>query len=204
LSLVFAGGQLKVQVCNLKFGRRQDIKNGANFMTTSDTNPSVAGDGVNTLSVDDVKKIITEAQNTLLGASDPVSVAMQIFSGLGNQVTASGATLLAALTASAIPLAGPLATVMAAIQKVTKSGDLVSVTSSQDTQAEINGTPLRLKKEVTFNVTQGGMPALSNITGVAAHKVFWIDIHSIELKQDQGKKIISVVTSAGTREFPVG
>ena len=172
-------------------------------MTPPDTNPSAGGVGVTTLSADDVKKIIIEAQNTQLAASDPVSVAMQIFSGLGNQASVSGDNLRAALTASGLPLAGPLATVMAAIQNVTKAGDLVSVTNSQDIQAEINGTQARLKKEVSFEVAQGETPTLSNIKGVAVHKVFWIDIHSIQLRQDQGKKIVSVATSAGTKEFTV-
>jgi hypothetical protein len=77
------------------------------------------------------------------------------------------------------------------------------VTNSQDIQAEINGTQARLKKEVSFEVAQGQTPTLSNIKGVAVHKVFWIDIHSIQLRQDQGKKIVSVATSAGTKEFTV-
>src|SRR3984893_18049039 len=106
-------------------------------MTPPDTNPPAGGVGVTSLSAEDVKKIITEAQNTQLAASDPVSVAMQIFSGLGNQASVSGDTLRAALTASGLPLAGPLATVMAAIQNVTKASNLVSVTNSKEIQREM-------------------------------------------------------------------
>lgn len=173
-------------------------------MTAPDTNPPVGGDGVTSLSAEDVEKIITDIQNTQLVASDLVSMAVQVFSGLGNQATVSGDNLRAALKASAVPLEGTLATVMAAIQNVTKTGDLVSVTNNQDIQAEINGTQVRLRKELTFEVTQGDTPSLSNITGVAVHKILWIDIHSIQLKENQGKKTVSVATSAGTKEFVVG
>jgi hypothetical protein len=173
-------------------------------MTTPDTTPPVAGDGITSLSADDVKKIITDTQNSQLVASDPVSVAMRMFSGLGDKAIVSGASLRAALSDAAVPLAGQLAAVMDAIQSVTKTGNLVTLTNSQDVQIEINGTQARLKNEVSFEVTQGDTPTLSNIKGVAVHKMFWIDIHSIQLRQDQGKKIVSVATSAGTKEFPVG
>jgi hypothetical protein len=172
-------------------------------MTPPDINPPTGGVGGINLSAEDVKKIIIDTQSNQLVGTDPVSVGMQIFSSLGDQATVSGDDLRAALTAAGIPLAGPLAVVMAAIQSVTKVGGLVSVTNREDVQAEIDGTQVRLKKTVSFAVAQGNTPALSNITGVAVHKVFWIDIHSVQLKQDQGKKIVSVATSAGTKDFAV-
>jgi hypothetical protein len=55
---------------------------------------------------------------------------------------------------------------------------------------------------VTFDVgTEGGFPTVSNIQGAAAHKVFWLDIKTIQLREDQGKKVVHVVTSDGARDF---
>ena len=71
---------------------------------------------------------------------------------------------------------------MAAIQNVTKAGDLVSVTNSQDIQVEINGTQARLKKEVSFEVALGETPTLSNIRGRRGPQGLWIghSQHSVE------------------------
>jgi hypothetical protein len=82
----------------------------------------------------------------------------------------------------------------------------VTITSAQQIQAEINGTPMRFDPVVTFDVgTDGGFPAISNIQGAAAHKIFWVNITEIQLKQgpEQGQKTLHVVTSAGSRDFPL-
>ncbi len=172
-------------------------------MTTPASAPlSGQGSGQTTLSVDDVTKIIAEAKTT---AADPVSVAMQIFSALGDNVTVSGSDLRAALSASAVPLDGPLADVVNAIQAVTKSADLVSVTNAQEVQAVLSGTQVRLNTAVSCNVAEtDGLPTLNNISGVSVHKIFWIGIQTIQLTQNQGQKVVRVVTSAGTKEFPIG
>jgi hypothetical protein len=171
-------------------------------MTTPSATPSGMGAGVRILTVEDVKKIIADAQ---LAGTDPVSLAMQVFSGLGDQATVSGANLREALAGSAIPLAGPLSAALGAIQQVTKAGNLVTVSNNQEVKFEVNGTQLRLKQNVSLEVAQDpDSPALNNIMGVSVHKVFWIDIHGVQLKQDQGQKIARVITSGGTKEFPVG
>jgi len=158
---------------------------------------SVAG-----LSVDDVTKIIAAAK---VAAADPVSVAMQIFSSLGDNATVAGSTLLAALSASAVPVEGPLASVLGAIQQVTKAGDLVTVTNAQEVDTVLSGTPVRLKNEVSFTVAEAdGLPGLNNIAGVSVHKMFWFSIQSIQLKQNNGQKVVQVVTTGGTKEFPLG
>lgn len=160
------------------------------------------GNGPTVLSVDDVTKIIADAKSS---AADPISVAMQIFSALGDNVSVSGSDLQQALTASAVPLQGPLADVVNAIQGVTKSADLVSLTNTQEAQVVLSGTPVRLRTAVSFNVAEtDGLPTLSNISGVSVQKFFWIDIQTIQLTQNQGQKMVRVVTSGGTREFPVG
>jgi hypothetical protein len=171
-------------------------------MTTPSTTPSGMGTAMRILSVDDVKKIIADAQ---VAGTDPVSVAMQVFSGLGDQATVTGANLRDAFSGSAVPLTGPLTTALGAIQKVTKAGNLVTLSNNQEVKLEVNGTQVRLKQDVSLEVAQDTVsPALNNITGVSVHKFLWIDIHSIQLQQNQGQKIARVVTSGGTKEFPVG
>ena len=171
-------------------------------MTTPSSIPSGIGAGTKILTVDDVKKIIADAQ---LAGADPVSVAMQVFSGLGDQASVTGDNLREAFGGSATPLPGPLSAALDSIQQVTKAGNLVTLTNNQEVKLEVNGTQVRLKQDVSLEVApDADSPALNNITGVSVHKVFWIDIHSIQLKQDQGQKIARVITSGGTKEFPVG
>ena len=157
--------------------------------------------GFTVLSVEDLKTIIAEAKT---GAADPLSIAMQIFAAIGDKVTVSGATLRDALSGSAVSLDGPLGTVVGGIQDLSKNGNLVSVTNVQEMQFELNGTPLRLKQQVSFTVAeQSGLPALEAIAGVSVHKFLWFDMQSIQLKQNQGQKMVRVVTSGGTKEFAV-
>jgi len=156
---------------------------------------------VTTLTVDDVKGIIAQAQ---AGATDPMTVAMQIFTSLGDNVTVTGDILRQALAAANVAASGPLSTLLAASQGIAKSGSQVTVTNSQQIQTEINGTQIRFDPLVTFNVgTDGGFPTISNIQGAAAHKIFWIGITEIQLQQNQGVKTLHVVTSAGSRDFPL-
>jgi len=129
---------------------------------------------------------------------------MQIFSALGGSVSVSGSDLQQALTASAIPLQGPLADVVNAIQGVTKSADLVSLSIVREVQIVLRGTPVRLNTAVSFNVSEtNGLPALNNILGVSVYKFFWIGIQAIQLIENQGRKMIRIVTSVGTKEFPL-
>jgi hypothetical protein len=153
------------------------------------------------LSVEDLKTIIAEAKT---GAADPLSIAMQIFSAMGDKVTVSGATLGDALSSSAVSLDGPLGTVVGGIQDLSKNGNLVSVSNAQEVQVELDGTPLRLKQQVSFAVAeQSGLPTLDAIAGVSVHKFLWFDMQSIQLKQNEGQKMIRVVTTGGTKEFAV-
>jgi hypothetical protein len=153
------------------------------------------------LSVADVKNIISAAQ---VGGNDPVSVRMQIFSDLGNNITVIGDVLRQALANSNIAIDGPLSALVVAAQNITKIGSHVTVTIADEVKTVIGGTTIRFKSPVTFDVgTAGGYPTINNIQGVAAHKVFWLDIREIQLRQDQGKRILHVETSAGARDFPL-
>jgi hypothetical protein len=153
------------------------------------------------LTVDDVKTIINQAQ---LGVTDPVTIAMEIFSNLGDNITVVGDILRQALIDSSVAVDGPLSALVAAAQNITKVGGHVSLTNAEEIKTEIGGAAIRFKSLITFDVgTEGGSPLISNIKGVAAHKVFWFDITQIQLMQDQGKRILHVETSGGTRDFPL-
>ena len=59
--------------------------------------------------------------------------------------------------------------------------------------------------EETFNVVEeDSLPALTNISGLSVHEVIWIDIRSIQVKQNDGNKIVRVVTSEGTKDIVLG
>jgi|SRR5579872_1944816 len=153
------------------------------------------------LTPEDVENIITEAQ---VGETDPVTVGMHIFDNLGDNITLSGDILRQALMDSNVAAGGLLAALIAAAQNVTKIGSQVIVTNAEEIKAEIGGTGIKFKSLVKFNiVVEGGLPTISNIQGVAAHKVFWFDIKQIQLRQDQGKRILHVETSGGARDFPL-
>lgn len=178
-------------------------------MTPSDSQPKGAGQepaldsGSQTteLSVDDVKNIIAQAQK---GTTDPVSVGMQIFNNLGENISVSGDTLRQALAASGVPTDGPMAALVAAAASITKTQSQVTVDSTQEIQTQISGTQIKFNPRVTFTVgMDGGFPTIGNIQGAAVHKVFWIGITEIQLRDDQGQKILHVQTSAGGRDFPL-
>jgi len=154
-----------------------------------------------TLSVQDVKNIIAQAR---AGTADPIAVSMQIFNSLGGDIAISGDVVRQALTDSSLGMDGPLSFLVAAAQDITKNGSRVTISNTGEIKTEISGTPIKFNRLVTFDVgTDGGFPTINNIQGVAGHKLFWFDIKQIELRQDQGKRILHVVTSGGARDFPL-
>jgi hypothetical protein len=162
---------------------------------TSAVKPSSA------LTPEDVKNIITQAQ---VSVADPVTLGLQIFDSLGDNITLSGEILRKALTDSSIAADGLLAPLIAAAQIITKIGGQLTVTNNEEIKIEIGGTPIKFKSMVKFDVArEGGLPTVSNIQGVAAHKVFWFDITQIELRENQGKRILHIETSGGARDFPL-
>jgi hypothetical protein len=98
----------------------------------------------------------------------------------------------------------PLAGALAAVESISKTGNLITLVNNQELQPVLQGNTLRLKQTVTFQVgLNGGNPSISDITGVAVHKVFWIDIQQVQLRQQGGQKIVHVVTGHGTRDIPL-
>jgi hypothetical protein len=153
------------------------------------------------LTVQNVTKLISSARS---GTTDPVSTGISIFQSLGENATLSGDVLRSALSQASLIFDGPLSDVLTAVGSITKTRNLIVVANSQELRPSVHGTTLRLKQTVTFDVgSDGGNPSLSNITGVAVHKVFWIDIQQIELRQQDGQKVLHVVTEHGARDFPL-
>ena len=157
--------------------------------------------GATSLSADDIVKLITVAR---AGTADPISTSLAIFQGLGDNAVLSGDVLRQALSQASLSLVEPLAGVLAAVESISKTGNLITLVNNQELQPVLQGNTLRLKQTVTFQVgLNGGNPSISDITGVAVHKVFWIDIQQVQLRQQGGQKIVHVVTGHGTRDIPL-
>jgi hypothetical protein len=151
------------------------------------------------LTLQEVSDIITKAKSA---GNDPLLIAMEIFNALGDSVILSGDTLRMALTEAVVPILGPLAPFVSSLQSISKIGTHVSTRTGQDIETKLNGIRIRFKEDVSFDVTNvPGNPALNNIAGVSAHKVLWIDIKSLELRQDQGHWSLEVVTPVKTITF---
>lgn len=162
---------------------------------------SDAASEATSLSVDDVLKLITGAR---AGTADPISTSLAIFQGLGERAVLSGDVLRQALSQASLSLDGPLASALAAVETITKTGSLITLVNNQEQHLVLEGNTLRLKETVTFEVgSEGGNPSLSNIVGVAVQKVFWIDIQQVQLRQQDGQKMVHVVTAHGERDFPL-
>jgi hypothetical protein len=150
------------------------------------------------LSVDDVTRLIATARS---GTSDPISTSLAIFQGLGDNVVLSGDVLRQALSEAAVPFAEPLAGVLAVVESITKNGSSITFVNTQEIHPVVQGNTLRLKQTVTFQVgLDAGNSSLTQISGVAVHKLLWIDIQALQLRQDGNQRILHIVTAHGTRD----
>jgi hypothetical protein len=155
--------------------------------------------GISTLTLQQVTELISQAKSA---GSNPMLVGIQIFNGLGDNVTLPGATLTLALTTSGIPISQPLAPLLNAIQSVSKVGDHVSIALTQDTEVLLNNNRIRFAQDTSFDVSEdAGNPALNNIVGLAGHKMVWVNVQSIQLTQNQGRWSVAVKTSVKTINF---
>jgi len=150
-----------------------------------------------------LQQVIDIIQQAKVGGANPMLMGMQIFNTLGDNVTVTGDVLKAAFGTSAIPIAGPLVPLVDAIQNVAKIGNHLSIVLNDDVEATLNNNRIRFKKDMSFDVIPSvTAPGLSNILGVAAHKVMtWINIQSIQLKQNLGRWNVAVGTSLTTLNF---
>jgi len=154
-----------------------------------------------TLSLQDVIQIIAAAK---AGGASPTLVGIQIFGSFGANTTVSGDNLRMALTSSGVPIDGPLAPALAAIQTVAKDNDHITITNNQEVEVRLGGTRTRVKEELSFDVAAtAGLPALNNIQGLQAHEILWINIQKIELIQNQGRSSVRVTAAGTTKVIPV-
>lgn len=163
------------------------------------TGPAVGASPSTVLTIEDINRIIAQAKSA---GGDEVSIGMQIFGMLGDNVSASGQIVAQVLSDSNLSVQGPLAVLLTAAQAITKVGTKVQIANLNEITTQISGTHIRFKEAVSFDVGgDGGLVTFSNIVGVAAHKLFWIDVTEIQLRQNQGQRVLHVVTSEGSRDF---
>ncbi len=73
------------------------------------------------------------------------------------------------------------------------------MTLNQDTELSLKNTRIKFAKDTSFDVSDDAVsPALNSIVGVAGHKLFWIDVKSIQLTQSQGRWSAAVKTPLET------
>jgi hypothetical protein len=156
---------------------------------------------VTILTLEQVSEIIAKAQSS---DANPMLMGMQLFNGLGNNVTVTGDTLRLAIEASAVPVTDALEPLVTAILSISKTGAHITTANHQKIEMTLNGNRIRFDEEVTCDV--GGTPdapALKNIAGVSAHKLAWIAIKGILLQQNDGRWKVQVTTSVGTVNFNI-
>src|ERR1700693_2026606 len=124
--------------------------------------------GATSLSVDDVLKLITGAR---AGTADPISTSLAIFQALGERAVLSGDVLRQALSQASLSLDGPLASALAAVETITKTGSLITLVNNQEQHPVLQGNTLRLEQTVTFEVgSDRGNPFPRKIGGGAVAK----------------------------------
>ena len=154
---------------------------------------------ISTLTLDQVTQLISQAKSA---GTNPLLVGIQMFNDLGQNVTLPGATLALALTTSGVPVDPSLAPLLSAIQNISKAGTHVSITLNQDTQLSLKNTRIKFAKDTSFDVSDDAVsPALNNIVGLAGHKLFWVNVQSIQLTQNQGRWSVAVKTPLKTIDF---
>ena len=152
-----------------------------------------------TLTLDQVTQLISQGK---AAGANALLVGIQMFDILGDNVTLPGQTLALALTTSGVPVDPSLAPLLSAIQNISKAGTHVSITLNQDTQLSLKNTRIKFAKDTSFDVSDDAVsPALNNIVGLAGHKVFWVDVQSLQLTQNQGRWSVAVKTPLETIDF---
>lgn len=97
------------------------------------------------LSLEEVSKIISDARAT---STYPLSMGMRIFGALADNTTVSGDTLRQALSLSAITLTAPVSVLANAIDEVSKTGNLVKMSNTRNTEFTVADTKLRVLSQV--------------------------------------------------------
>lgn len=151
------------------------------------------------LTAADLQKIFMQAKAS---TTDPVSLVMKLFEGLGENATIFGDVLRQALSDSSAQIGEPFHSILAGVQAVTKSGNSITITSDQDVETVVAETKVKLEQTISLNADLvEGCPTIDNIVGVSVHKFFWIEIQSVQLRQSNGRKSVRVATAMGSKDF---
>jgi hypothetical protein len=154
---------------------------------------------ISTLTMDQVTQLISQAKSA---GTNPLLVGIQMFNNLSQNVTLLGPTLALALTTSGVSVGPSLAPLLSAIQNISKAGTHVSITLNQDTELSLNNIRIKFAKDTSFDVSDdAASPALNNIVGLAGHKLFWVNVQSIQLTQNHGRWSVAVKTPLKTIDF---
>lgn len=155
-----------------------------------------------TLTLDQLTRIISEAK---AGFQDPVSTTVAIFGSLGDAVIVPGDLLRQALVGSGVSLQGPLSGFLGAIQSISKRRNQLKVTSTEQTEVVFKGSTIRFLADVVVTVSEdGALPALTNITGIAVHKLGWLNIDTVAVKKVDQQTVLHIVTPVGSRDITLG
>jgi len=154
---------------------------------------------ISTLTLDQGTQLTSPAKSA---AANPLFLGIQMFNNLGGNMTLPGQTLALALTTSGVPVDPSLAPFFSAIQDISKAGTHVSITLNQDTELSLKNTRIKFAKDTSFDVSDDAVnPALNNIVGSAGYKLFWVNIQSIQLTQNQGRWSVALKTPLKTIDF---
>lgn len=154
---------------------------------------------ISILTLDQVTQLISQAKSA---SANPVLVGIQMFNNLGDNVSLPGSTLALALSTSAVHVDPSLAPLLTAVQNISKTGTHVSVALDQDTELSLKNTRIKFAKDTSFDVNDDAVsPALDNIIGLAGHKLFWVNVQSIQFTQNQGRWKVAVKTPLKTIDF---
>lgn len=154
---------------------------------------------ISTLTLGQVTQLISQAKSA---GANLLLAGIQMFNNLGDNVTLPGPTLALALTTSEVQVDPSLVPLLNAIQNISKAGSLVSIALNQDTELSLKNIRVKFAKDTSFEVSDDAAgPALNNIVGLAGHKLFWIDVQSIQLTQNHGRWRVAVKTPVKTIDF---
>jgi RHS repeat-associated protein len=121
----------------------------------------------NQLSAAAVTKIIQQA---LASGADAATLGIQLFNGLGNNVSVTGDALRQGIKDSNVKLDDTTNALVANISSVTKTGDQVTIKNSTQSSTNISGYTLSVDKTVSFRVgvsTETNLPGLYNVKGIS-------------------------------------
>ena len=124
----------------------------------------------NQLSAADVTKIVLQAQKS---GGDPVSTGMQIFNGLGNNVSVTGDALRQGVKDSKVDLGGAAADLIQHADNISKSGSNVTITNSSAFSSKQGDVTISFAKTVSFSVgadKKTGLPGFSQIQGLSGRQ----------------------------------